>query len=153
MATGNLNFEVDNDRCELHTTLGIEDWQEIVINKELHLHITSSADGGYVIDVYNYSTLDEPSEDDLVTSICVDSYVDLTRVIEVTVRDLDGSDMERELDDMYTMRGNKLLKDDEVIEEDITDIQDVIDTILMEEEGMQTLVTSITLDDEEIYRD
>ena len=77
----------------------------------------------------------------------------MTRYIEVTVRELDGSDVERELDDTYTMVGSKLLKDDEVIEEDVTDIQDVIDTILMEEEGMQTLVTSIALDGEEIYSD
>ena len=153
MATENLNFEVNQDRGELHTTLGVEDWQEIVINKELHLHITSSADGVYIIDVYNYSTLEEPSEDDLVTSVCIDTTNDLTRYIEVTVRDLDGSDNEREIDDKYTMVGSKLLIDDEVVEEDVTDIQDVIDRILTEEEGMQTLVTSITLDDEEIYRD
>lgn len=43
---------------EIKITMGKEDWQEVVINKQLQLHITTNVDG-ICIDYYKYRTPDE----------------------------------------------------------------------------------------------
>ena len=44
-----------------------EDWLDIVLNKELLLHISKTADNGYVVDLYKYNFSDQ-QEGDFITS-------------------------------------------------------------------------------------
>ena len=49
---------------ELHIEIGKEDWQEIVINNKLHIHLKTSY-RGYSIDLYKYN-MTNPKEEDFI---------------------------------------------------------------------------------------
>ena len=46
---------------EIHVTMGKNDWQEVIINKDLQVHIHTS-DEGYTVDLYAYNE-DTPDEE------------------------------------------------------------------------------------------
>ena len=46
---------------EIHVKMGIDDWQEVIINKDLQVHIHTS-DEGYTVDLYAYNE-DTPDEE------------------------------------------------------------------------------------------
>lgn len=138
-------IEVKNDEVHL-TVKGEENWQEIVINNELHLHLVKSKDG-YTVDVYNYSKLEEPFEEDFITSTFV-NWDDLTRYIDVNLVSTDGSD--EEFTSEYMLVGDKLFMGDEKLLEDITETDDIVQKILDTEHEH---VTSIELNGEVIYED
>lgn len=148
MAFNQTTFDVDTDRNEIHVELGREDWTEIVINKELHLHISSSADGAYIIDKYIYSTMEEPSEDDLIGSDVIDIENDLTKYITVKTQTTDGTDEDYEDTDSWYVVGSKLYHDGELMSEELTELDDIVSAILDREHDY---VTSIEFEDEEIY--
>lgn len=52
---------------EINITMGEEDWQEIIVDKKLHIHI-SKTHTGIAIDLYRYNP-DNPTEDDLLGSL------------------------------------------------------------------------------------
>ena len=49
---------------ELHIEMGKEDWQEIVINNKLHIHLKTNY-RGYSIDLYKYN-MTNPKEEDFI---------------------------------------------------------------------------------------
>ncbi len=49
---------------ELHIEMGKEDWQEIVVNNKLHIHLKTSY-RGYSIDLYKYN-MANPKEEDFI---------------------------------------------------------------------------------------
>ena len=64
---------------EIHVQMGKNDWQEIVINKDLQVHI-SSGDEGYSVDLYawNEDTADDERDyDNEFISSCWASYEEL----------------------------------------------------------------------------
>lgn len=110
-------IEVKNGN-DLHITMGKDDWQEIVINNELHLHIRTDNSGAYSIDTYKYSELEEPSENDLINSFWVDRD-DL--ITEITVTGINNEPFYE-----YYLLGNKLYADEEVIGENIKDTDTIV---------------------------
>ena len=49
---------------ELHIEIGKEDWQAIVINNKLHIHLKTNY-RGYSIDLYKYN-MTNPKEEDFI---------------------------------------------------------------------------------------
>ena len=49
---------------ELHIEMGKEDWQEIVVNNKLHIHLKTNY-RGYSIDLYKYN-MTNLKEDDFI---------------------------------------------------------------------------------------
>lgn len=47
---------------ELHIEMGKEDWQEIVVNNKLHIHLKTNY-RGYSIDLYKYNMTNLKEED------------------------------------------------------------------------------------------
>ena len=134
------NTETD----ELEIQIGKESWQDVVINKELVLHVSYSADEGYVVDVYRNSKLsDEHSySDDLITTMYAE-YEDLHRQITVNI---EVEDSEIESEDFYLV-GSKLLWNEEQIGEDL-DEEQIVQAIL---DRVSDKVLSISIDDETVY--
>lgn len=70
----------DTRQDEIHITLGRDDWQEIIVNKDLQIHINTNGGEGYNIDLYawNEDTPDEERDYDneFITS-CYASFAEL----------------------------------------------------------------------------
>lgn len=65
---------------EIHVKMGKDDWQEIIINEDLHIHVNTNGGEGYNVDLYAYHT-EELGEDhdygeDFITS-CYASFEEL----------------------------------------------------------------------------
>jgi hypothetical protein len=149
MAFNQTTFEIETEKDELHMKLGKEDWAEIVINKELHLHLVRSTDG-YVVDIYRYNPEGIGGyDDDLIDSKCVFDD-DLTKFVEVETVSTDGTDEVSETS--YRLLGGKLYYEDdtEPVCDNIDIEEDVTNFILNYEHDH---VKSISIDDEEIYTD
>ena len=137
-----INHNTETD--ELEIKIGKESWQDIVINKELVLHVYRSADEGYVVDVYRNSKLsDEHSyEEDHITTMYAE-YQDLHRQIIVN---MEVEDSEVESEDFYLV-GSKLLWSGEQIGEDL-DEEQITQAIL---DRVSNKVLYIEIDGEKIY--
>lgn len=65
---------------EIHLRMGNDDWQEIIINKDLQIHINTNGGEGYNVDLYAYNE-DTPDEerdyDNEFISSCYASYTEL----------------------------------------------------------------------------
>ena len=65
---------------EIHITMGKDDWQELVINNDLQIHINTNGGEGYNVDLYAYNenTPDEERDYDneFITS-CYASFQEL----------------------------------------------------------------------------
>ena len=65
---------------EIHLRMGKDDWQEIVINTDLQIHINTNGGEGYNVDLYAYNE-DTPDEerdyDNEFISSCYASYAEL----------------------------------------------------------------------------
>lgn len=133
--TNNVKFEIVNQ--EFHIGIGKEDWQEIVINNELHLHITKSNEG-YIVDYYAYTQGEE--RDDLITSTTIWED-DLTKYITVYT---EGNDC---TEDEYYLIGTKLYYDNELLSDNIESDKDIIRNIITSKDN----IIRIELDDNEIY--
>ena len=139
----NKFIKLENDT--IHVQMGTDDWQEIVINNEIHLHVRTDNSGAYSVDVYKYSQLEEPLEDDLIHSFWANRD-DL--ITEITVI---GTNNE-EFHDYYLL-GNKLYCENEIIEEEIKDT-DTIVRLIKRTSGtaLGSSVKSIELDGEVIFK-
>ena len=66
----NADFNPEDYQCvyreigdeEIHVTMGNDDWQEIIINKDLQVHISTNGGEGYNVDLYAYNE-DTPDEE------------------------------------------------------------------------------------------
>ena len=64
-----MKYNVEQkDNSDLFIKMGVEDFQEIILNNELHIHITTSNDMDYAVDIYKYNPDKDPDEDDLIHS-------------------------------------------------------------------------------------
>lgn len=142
MAMEFINHNTETDELEIQ--IKGENWQDIVINKELVLHVYHSADEGYVVDVYrNSKLLDEHSySDDLITTMYAE-YQDLHRQIIVN---MEVEDSEVESEDFYLV-GSKLFWKEDKLGEDL-DEEQIVQVIL---DRVSNKVLSILIDDETIY--
>ena len=65
---------------EIHLRMGNDDWQEIIINNDLQIHINTNGGEGYNVDLYTYNE-DTPDEerdyDNEFISSCYASYAEL----------------------------------------------------------------------------
>ena len=65
---------------EIHLRMGNDDWQEIIINKDLQIHVNTNGGEGYNVDLYAYNE-DTPDEerdyDNEFISSCYASYAEL----------------------------------------------------------------------------
>ena len=140
-------IEFDKETNELNIKVPVEDCQDLVVNKELVLHISKSADGGYIVDLYRHSNWNEEYmfDDDFLTTMCV--YEDeLMR--EVTYRMQTDVDNAPIFDDFY-MIGSKLYRDEELIGENMSE-DDIVKAI---KDRVSDRVLSIEIEGEEIYRE
>ena len=129
---------------EIHAIVGEDSWQEVIVNNELHLHIRTDNSGAYSVDVYKYSELEEPSEDDLIHSFWVNRD-DL--ITEITVI---GTNNEKFYE--YYLLGNKLYAEDEVIGENIKNTETIIRLIKKTSPTvLNSVVKTIELNGEVIY--
>lgn len=140
---------------EIHVTMGEDDWQEIIINKELHLHITCS-EGNYNFDYYRWFEGMDMDEDhdfdsDYIKSTSINGMDDLATTYTVEVQALDGTDAEWENTD-FSVRGGKIFREDDEIGK-YTGENDLSELIVEAVSGRGQVVTSITNDntDEVIY--
>lgn len=65
---------------EIHLSMGNDDWQEIVINKDLHIHVNTNGGEGYNVDLYAYNEdmADEDRDyDNEFISSCYASFEEL----------------------------------------------------------------------------
>lgn len=135
----------NSQTSELEVQIANEDWQDIVINKELVLHVSKSADGGYIVDLYRNSKLSEEYmyEEDFITSVTL-WYDDLRRDITVELELENDSTVCSE--DFYLI-GSKLFWREEQIGEDFDEDQ-IAQAIL---DRVSNRVNYIEIDGEKIY--
>ena len=134
----------NSQTSELEVQIANEDWQDIVINKELVLHVSKSA-GGYIVDLYRNSKLSEEYmyEEDFITSVTLYND-DLRRDITVELELEDDSTVCSE--DFYLI-GSKLFWREEQIGEDFDEDQ-IAQAIL---DRVSNRVNYIEIDGEKIY--
>lgn len=137
-------IEIDKTVEQLNTNIGAEDFQEIIINKEVHIHVRYSADGGYTFDFYKESALNEPLEDDFLTSVAF-TRDDLLTLVYAAPK---GA---KETSTDYYLLGSKLMKcgttgEDELMVTD-ADEHSIINEI-EKEEGAE--ITALELESNEI---
>lgn len=135
----------NSQTSELEVQIANEDWQDIVINKELVLHVSKSADGGYIVDLYRNSKLSEEYmyEEDFITSVALYND-DLRRDITVNIELENESTVCSE--DFYLI-GSKLFWREEQIGEDFDEDQ-IAQAIL---DRVSNRVNYIEIDGEKIY--
>ena len=135
----------NSQTSELEVQIADENWQDIVINKELVLHVSKSADGGYIVDLYRNSKLSEEYmyEEDFITSVALYND-DLRRDITVELELEDDSTVCSE--DFYLI-GSKLFWREEQIGEDFDEDQ-IAQAIL---DRVPNRVNFIEIDGEKIY--
>ena len=135
----------NSQTSELEVQMADESWQDIVINKELVLHVSKSTDGGYIVDLYRNSKLSEEYmyEEDFITSVTV-WYDDLRR--DITVKMQTDDDNAVDYDDFYLF-GSKLFWREEQIGEDFDEAQ-ITQAIL---DRVPNKVLYIEIDGEKIY--
>ena len=135
----------NSQTSELEVQIADENWQDIVINKELVLHVSKSADGGYIVDLYRNSKLSEEYmyEEDFITSVALYND-DLRRDITVELELEDDSTVCSE--DFYLI-GSKLFWKEEQIGEDFDEAQ-ITQAIL---DRVPNRVNYIEIDGEKIY--
>ena len=135
----------NSQTSELEVQIADESWQDIVINKELVLHVSKSADGGYIVDLYRNSKLSEEYmyEEDFITSVALYND-DLRRDITVELELEDDSTVCSE--DFYLI-GSKLFWKEEQIGEDFDEAQ-ITQAIL---DRVPNRVNFIEIDGEKIY--
>ena len=123
MATEYINT---TENGEVEFQLQTEDFQDVIVNKELVVHIIKSADDGYVVDLYRHNNLSEEYmfDEDYITTMYV-NHDDIRRDVTVFTKSSEGilSD-----DSTYYLFGSKLMKDGEVLYEDATET-DITDQI------------------------
>ena len=135
----------NSQTSELEVQIADESWQDIAINKELVLHVSKSADGGYIVDLYSNSKLSEEYmyEEDFITSVAL-YYDDLRR--DITVKMQTDDDNAVDYDDFYLF-GSKLFWREEQIGEDF-DEDKIAQAIL---DRVPDRVLYIEIDGEKIY--
>ena len=138
-------IKYNSQTSELEVQIANEDYQDIVINKELVLHVSKSADGGYIVDLYRNSKLSEEYmyEEDFITSV-VAYYDDLRRDITV---DSNTKDEETSCNEDFYLLGSKLFCDEEQIGEDFDEDQ-IAQAIL---DRVSNRINFIEIDGEKIY--
>lgn len=120
-------MKYDSTTDQLHLQIASESVQDVVLNKELILHVSKSEDGGYIIDLYNYSNWnnDYMFDEDYFKTIYV-TRDDLYR--SITYRMQVDEDNIPTFDD-YHLIGSKLYHNEELVGEDV-DEDYIIKTIL-----------------------
>ena len=138
-------IKYDGAKDELHLMIPCENFQDIVLNKELVLHISKSADGGYIVDLYRHSNWNEEYmfDDDFLKTMYV-TEDDLRRDITYKVQVGENEELRND----FHLLGSKLYQDEKQIEENV-DEDCIIQTIL---DKVPDRVTSIEIEGEEIYR-
>ena len=139
------SINYNSQTSELEVQIADENWQDIVINKELVLHVSKSADNGYIVDLYRNSKLSEEYmyEEDFITSATL-WYDDLRRDIIVKMQTDDDNAVC--YDDFYLV-GSKLFWREEQIGEDFDEDQ-IAQAIL---NRVPDRVLYIEIDGEKIY--
>lgn len=142
MATEYINT---TDSGVVEFSLVNEDWQDIVVNKELVIHVSKSADDGYIVDLYRHNNLSEEYmfDEDYITTMYA-NHDDLRRDVTVFTQSSEGilSD-----DSTYYLFGSKLMKDGEVLCEDATET-DITDEI---QADLGEALVRIEIEGEEIF--
>ena len=144
MTTDFMKYDSTTD--QLHLLIADENCQDIVLNRELVLHVSKSADGGYIVDLYRHSNWNEDYmfDDDFLKTMYV-TEDDLRR--DITYEMQVDEDSTGTFHDFHLV-GSKLYEDEELIEEDV-DEEGITKAIL---NRASDRVLSIEVEGEEIYR-
>ena len=144
MTTDFMKYDSTTD--QLHLLIADENCQDIVLNKELVLHISKSADGGYIVDLYRHSNWNEEYmfDDDFLKTMYV-TEDDLRRDITYKVQVGENEELRND----FHLLGSKLYWDEKLIGENMSE-DDIVKAI---KDRVSDRVLSIEIEGEEIYRE